>query len=116
MTQGGFSQFAQFLLSNYVVQIPILLVWIVGLVIAVIRWERYPRASLFATVALVIFIGRLLVNPLSRWWIQTSGANVTQIGARFAVLNVISSLVGALAWALLLAGFFAGRGKGIETK
>ena len=39
-----------FLLSNYLILLPPLLVWFVGLVFALVRWRRHPRASLLVTI------------------------------------------------------------------
>jgi hypothetical protein len=103
-----------FLLSIYLVQIPIFLVWLVGLAFAVIRWRRHPRVSLLATSGLLLFFLRALNFPLIRLWIQQRAAETFQVGIRFSALNLGSALVGALAWALILIAVFSQRSQ-VET-
>ncbi|MEJ2710449.1 MAG: hypothetical protein P8074_22750 [Anaerolineales bacterium] len=98
-----------FLLSTYLIQIPVFLVWLVGLAIAVIRWRRHPRVSLLVTSGLLLFFLRALTVPLFRLWIQQRAAETFQVGIQFSALNLGSALVGALAWVLILAAVFSQR-------
>jgi hypothetical protein len=98
-----------FLLSTYLVQMPVFLVWLVALAFAVIRWRRHPRVSLLATSGLLLFFLRALTVPLIRLWIQQRAAETFQVGIQFSALNLGSALVGALAWILILVAVFSGR-------
>jgi hypothetical protein len=40
---------------NFLVSLPVLLVWLAGLAWCVVNWRKAPRASIFALIGLVIF-------------------------------------------------------------
>lgn len=102
---------APFLATNYVVQAPAFLVWLAGLVVALALWRRHPRVSLFAALGLLLAAVRAVVAPWIDYWIRNSGLGLTQIGIRFAVLNVVSAVISAAAWTLVLIAVFGWRSK-----
>ena len=103
------SEIGSFLLSSYLVQLPVLLIWLVGIVIAAVRWRRHPRVSLLLCLALVLLGARALIVPVIRYRVQISDLPVGQMGYRFGVLNVVSAVVGAVAWILVLVAAFRER-------
>ena len=98
-----------FLLSHYAVQVPVLLVWLVGLIVALAHLGRHGRIARITVLALLILIARTLVVPLIQVWIQNNTPQVGQLGFRLAVLNVAAALVGAVAWMLVLMAVFGDR-------
>lgn len=100
-------------LSNYLVQCPLFLAWVAGLVLAVMRWKKHPRVSLLVTIALVIILVEAIINTsLGIWlpWMLTQqGMAYTQIGTILAIWGFISSLVNAGIWVLLLVAIFGWR-------
>ena len=100
------------LLSNYLLQLPVLAVFIVGLIIAISRRRDHPRVSLWSTIAISIFSLKLVAGPIIRGMIEGSDAGLAEIGLRFAIYNVASSLLSAGAWALILMAIFRWRRKG----
>jgi hypothetical protein len=94
---------ASLFLTHYVYQIPLFLVWIIGGVVAILRWQRHPRPSLLLIIALFFFLLRGLLMPLVSFAIAHSGAGLARMGLTYGTVNLVSTLVAAVAWGLLLA-------------
>ena len=101
------------ILSILIVQLPLILVWVIGLVLAIIRWKRHPRASLFTLIAITgLMILSLAGSLLSVWlpvMIRTGGWDVSRIGVINTAVGFVRSLLAAILWGLLLAAIFGKR-------
>ncbi|MGC4113647.1 MAG: hypothetical protein QM765_03080 [Myxococcales bacterium] len=100
--------------SSLLVHGPIYLTMLVGIVLAIVRWDRHPRTSLFAVVSLM---GSLLLSvagtvigialPMS---LHQRGVSVAQVGIYLAAWSGVLSLLQAGCWGLLLVALFGPRG------
>lgn len=103
-------------LGQLVVQIPLIGIYIGGLVVAVVTWRRHPRVSLLTTIAL----GILLVNLIGGTFVtslvpllMTRGAwSASEVGSIFGVYGVLSALLTTIAFGLLLWAIFGWRKQG----
>ena len=100
-------------LSSLVTSIPTLAVDVALLVVAVSRWNRHPRVSMFAASAgglllMIDLLGRAFfaILPVK---LHESGMAAGSMGIYFAVLGGVSSLLHAIAMALLIAAVFSER-------
>lgn len=96
------------------VGIPVFLVWIAGIVLALVTWRRHTRVSLLVVIALVIFILESLVGGFVNTWLPLNfrsqfGTNVSQIGWVLTAWSCVRSILSAIAWGLILAAIFAWR-------
>ena len=99
-------------LTNYVYQIPLFLVWVIGGIVAIARWPRHPRPSLLLLISLTILFLRALVVPIITFAVAHSGAALARIGMTQGLISIGSMLVAAVAWSLLLVAVFGWRSKG----
>lgn len=100
--------------SSLLVHGPVYVAMVVGIVLAIARWDRHPRASMFASVA---FVGLILLNvagttvgvtlPLS---MIHRGASASEVGVYMAAFSVGSSILQSLCWGLLIAALYGERG------
>lgn len=90
-------------LTNYVYQIPVFIVWVIGGIVAIVRWRRHPRPSLLLVVALSTFLLRALIGPIVTFSIVHSGTSLARAGMVNGLVSLASMLVAAVAWSLLLA-------------
>jgi len=95
-------------LGNLLTRLPLILVWLVMGILAVVRWDRHPRKSLLTLLAVVILflqavVGTFLNIRLSLL-MSTSGAS--RIALWLTLLNIGGALVSAGAWGLLAAALF----------
>jgi hypothetical protein len=101
--------------TNLAVQLPQLVVLLVGLVIALITWKRNPRPSLWALIGFSVFIILIIVGSLTSalplTLSQRNNLSMQSIGTIVAVLTIIISLFHAVGWGFLIAAVFSARKK-----
>ena len=100
-------------------QAPSLIVLLVGIVFALVRWKRFPRVSLMVALGLGLLLLQVilflfiydLVPPLFLNDALSRGIEQYNTTRRivFLVLGFISNLVAALGFAILLAAVFVKR-------
>jgi ABC-type transport system involved in multi-copper enzyme maturation permease subunit len=94
MTGSGF--FVAFL-----IQTPVYLVWLVGVILAIVRWKKHPSVSL---VALIAFVMLFLLAMVTLLIAAHNGVKVGHPGITF-----LEALIRAGAWGLVLAAVFGWR-------
>jgi hypothetical protein len=101
------------LLAVYIVDVPVVLVWLIGILLAIVFWKRHPRVSLLALIAFIgLLVLKLAGTYLNGWLpmnLDQSGWTVTQMGIRQGIFALISAVLSAGFWSLLLAAIFGGR-------
>jgi hypothetical protein len=105
-----FSRLVQLIAPN----LPLLLVWLAGIVFAVVRWNRHPRVSALVVAGLSIFVISIFFGVL----VSLMPAFIHSRGVPFALatnivsaLNLLLTLARILGWGLILAAVFANRNK-----
>ncbi len=93
--------------------VPVLVVWLVGIVLALARWRRHPRASLLALVAFLGFAGTSAANtyvsaafPLI---LRSAGLLALPLATAGALKTALQNLANVVWWVLLLIALFARR-------
>lgn len=98
---------------------PILVVWLVGLVLAIINRNKYPQVARLTIIALAILFTVSLVNSyVSRMlpiWLTQQGFTTAEMIPVFTIRNLISSVVSAFGWGFIIAAIFSGRKATIEN-
>ena len=101
------------MLGSLLLQSPILLVWLAGFILAAMYWRRHPRASLFTAIALAIFLVETLVDTYLNMWLPLQlserGMGAVQISQIYMVKGIVTAIIGAVAWGLIVAAIFSGR-------
>jgi hypothetical protein len=100
-----------FFLGRYLPQIPLLAVWLVGLVFALVRRRRHSRVSLLAAVGLVIFIGRAALVPVASYVALRRASDAAELGLSQGIIGIVSALVATAGWMLILIAVFGWRRK-----
>lgn len=98
-------------LGNLLTRLPLILVWVVMGILAVVRWERHPRKSLLTLLAVVILflqavVGTFLNVRLPLWMSESTVTAASRIALWMLLLNIGGALVAAGAWGLLAAALF----------
>jgi hypothetical protein len=111
----------QSLLPTILLQIPALLVMLVGVILALIFWRRNAKVSLLVIAALTLFfvvrVGNTLQSVLLPFLINAQGGDFRRIGWLVSCLGIAWSLLGAVALGLLLGAVFGWRKRDdAETK
>lgn len=104
---------ASLLLIQLLPLTPLLLVYLVGMVLAIAYWQRSPSAALLVLIGTVMLFASVVLGTLgfhyvirSRNDLQGGGLNYQTVLAAF---NLFMTLLRTLATALLIAAAFVGR-------
>ena len=100
------------ILTNMAIHIPLYLVWLAGIILALITWKRNSQSSLFAILGIVsMFIFDLIsiymiTVPMRMSGKGYAGAHIAMV---ISIANVVLTILKAGSWGLLLAAIFIGR-------
>jgi hypothetical protein len=101
------------ILSTIVISLPVIIVWVIGIGLALSRWRRRPRVSQFALIACVVMIINTVANRSLTLWMPLAmrdyGWTTVQIGSFFTAIGIITSLISATAWTLVICAIFGWR-------
>ncbi|MEQ1859336.1 MAG: hypothetical protein ABMA13_05325 [Chthoniobacteraceae bacterium] len=103
------------LVRSLVVQLPVVLVCIAGLVVAVVKWRESGGAAKWALLGFGAVLFLSFAMPVVYSMINQSkiaGTDIAQIRAFHMRLNVLWSVLRAVSYGLLLVAIFAGRRTG----
>jgi hypothetical protein len=107
--QGSYFSLA----TSCLTQSPLLLVWVGGLFLAVTRWERHPRTSLFTLIAIALEFVALVSSLFFVTWLipllYQQGWGATNMGMAVAGSTFFHAILSAVAWGLLIYAMFYGR-------
>jgi hypothetical protein len=100
-------------LTQYAIQAPQLLVWLVGIALALVWWQRAPKIALVTCVACGLFLLDALIGTAISVALPSmmmdNGQSATRVGTAFALIGVLRSLLHAAIWAAVLFAIFSGR-------
>ncbi|TWI53443.1 hypothetical protein IQ22_02659 [Pseudomonas duriflava] len=92
--------------------VPLILVWLIGLLVACLRWRIHRRSSMLCLISMVVLLLWLVIQTcltlmlpvlLPLWQVDLAP------GWAFALLNALGNLITAGCYALLLWAIFTGR-------
>ncbi len=103
--------------SQMAIQMPVLLIYLVGIGLAVIFWRRYPRAAKFTLVAMLLlllnFVGQRAASVYVAY-VMGPGVQAQRLGWLMTGSAFIGAWVQAVALGLLLAAIFSRREVGVR--
>jgi hypothetical protein len=86
-------------------------VWLLGIALALGSWYQHPRVSLLTVIALSGFITLNLTHTFFVAWLPTQ-SSPSQTGIFFSVFGVVTSIVAAGLWGVILLAILGSRSKG----
>ena len=100
-------------LANLLTQLPLYLVWIVGIILAITSWQKHRRASLLTLIGLGILLlqaltGALLTPAFVRF-LHVRGMGGRMMNLVMIGRSVLAALISTAAWGCILAGIFLPR-------
>ena len=105
------STWVQFLISQ-VWQLPQLLVYSLGIILAVVFWSRHPTVSLLCLLAFGAFLASQMIGSGAQFMLfYSADRNMSpeQIGTMMSIVSLVRITIGSTAWALLLIAMFGWR-------
>jgi len=99
-------------LDQLVIQSPVLVVYIVGLVFSLMCLRRYPKPALLTLIAMALLLCISIVSPFANYYlVMVHTSNGASLRWLFSGFHFTLSLFHALGLGLLLTAAFVGRGK-----
>jgi hypothetical protein len=96
--------------TQFLPQLPVYLVWLIGLFLALVRWRRHPVPSLLALIAFILFLVSSMAGTLLTVWVMSQMGNRDIDRAWMSSLIALGRIaVGTVAWILLLLALFGWR-------
>jgi hypothetical protein len=104
------SRWLSLLMIQFLPQLPLCLVWLVGIILALVGLRKHPMPSLLALIAFGLLLVQALVGTVAYVAIF-SQREVTseQLQVRLSVLAVARTVISTVAWGLLLGALFGWR-------
>jgi hypothetical protein len=100
-------------LSTGLIQLPVILVWLVGVCLSLIYWRRHPQVSRLTLGAIVILSVEMFVSTWLNLWLplrlRSAGWNSSSLALFYPVVGIVESLIRAVAWGFLIAAIFRWR-------
>ena len=88
--------------------LPMLLVWFIGLVIALVRWPRHPGVSALVVAAITV-AGMTSIATQVAYTVLPRYGDAAQFAKVAGIIGIASTLVHACAWGCMLTAVFIGR-------
>ncbi len=98
---------------SYLTRLPVLFIWLAGVVLALVWWKRHPRVSLYLLLAVAALFAGSLFNPLvgpsgspmfaGRYWHSGEMTIMLVFG------GIVQAFLNTAAWVLILLAVFSGR-------
>jgi hypothetical protein len=109
--KGTFMRFPAALLTGFLNQLPVYLVWLAGIVLALVNWRRHPRVSLLLLIAMVLFFLDAAIGPVLNLRLAMLRNRESLVnGPRLVFLiDLARSLIHATSYGLLLGAIFGWR-------
>ena len=102
-----------FMIQQLAYAVPTLIVYLVGMVLAVIFVRKYPRPALLTLFATIILLVTTVGITFAQGYLSTLrleyGWSQIQYGQRLSLVSIPGSILRGLGTALLLAAVFVGR-------
>jgi hypothetical protein len=94
-------------------QLPVIIIYFVGLILAFIWRQRHPKASLFAILGIALLLLNVLLMTgvqlwVSAYWVSGRSSSWNANSLIYAII-VLRSLIGAAGFGFLFMAVFTGR-------
>jgi len=104
---------SSFLIQQIAFAGPVLVVYLVGMVLAVIFIKKYPVPAILTLLAMIVLLGTIFgVTFVQTYLIRArlgSGGSMASYSTMTSMVSIIGSIMRALGSGLLLAAVFVGR-------
>ncbi len=101
------------LLPALITQLPIMSVWSVGIVVALVFWRRHSRVSTLTLIAcagfLIVAVSETFAQITVLDLIRDGRLNAGQFEGILAIINIVTAFMYTILWILVLIAIFGWR-------
>lgn len=100
-------------LTRLATQLPTLIVLVVGVILALVRWRRHPLVSALACAGIaIVFVNSIVMTGMWTWvpqYLFESGRDPDVVNVLLRVMGIVSEVIYTAGLALLLVAVFVRR-------
>lgn len=101
------------LLPTLITRLPIMSVWSVGIVVALVFWRRHSRVSTLTSIAcagfLILAVSETFAHVTVLALIRDGRLNTRQFEGILAMINILTAFLYTILWILVLIAIFGWR-------
>ena len=101
------------ILAAQFAHLPLLVVWMVGIGIALARWSKHPRVSLLVVLALsgmlLLGVASTAISVVVPQYLYRQGVTTARTGVVFAIIGLVTATLSAGCWVMVIVALFSGR-------
>ena len=100
------------LLFTQITHLPLLLVYVAGILLSIVRWSVHPRVSILSLAAFAALLMSLIAKMGFMLWLlsgQEAGLAMAQRGMALQWINLSMALLEFVGWVLLMIALFGWR-------
>jgi len=94
--------------------VPYSVVLVVGMILAIVRWQRHPPVSLMALLGCSLLLANEVMWALFTLWQTVLRNGLTNVEFVFPILRGFCALLNTVGFALLISAIFGWRARGDE--
>lgn len=99
----------QWLFSMALAYTPLMLVWLIGIILALVNWRRYPLPALLVFLACMTEMISGVFWVLFNWWHLTQGKFDDSPLSLWNITRLLLCMLGASCWGMMLTAVFCWR-------
>lgn len=101
-------------LTQFLFEIPLYIIWVVGAILCIVRWRRHPTVALLALIAIFLFFLQSIVGTLSVYLLPMIWRG--SLATLTAIRVIVQVFLSAIGWMLLLAAILGWRSEPAKTQ
>jgi hypothetical protein len=113
---GGFPFVIQAILASLLESSPLFIIWLVGIILAAVRWQKHPRLSLLVVIVFLLFLVSHIITTIVGIALPVLAYQTHMSFTTVGIINLALSLVFNIPlWCLLLWTIFGWRSPATTT-
>jgi hypothetical protein len=103
------------LISGFWLHAPLILIWLVGIIVAIVTWRKHPPVSILTILALLLFLfnvvaGETFIQQVI-FQFHARGLPARMVTTLLTLTAVLRTVISITAWVMILAAVFIRRGR-----
>jgi predicted PurR-regulated permease PerM len=100
-------------------RLPVLIAWVVAVCFAVARWNKHPNVSAMVVFAVAILAIEMIIGSFVSIYvprrIMAEGGSSTSMSWFFGIYGLVTSVIAAGCWGMLIAAIFGWRHAAVKS-
>jgi hypothetical protein len=92
--------------------LPLIAVWIAGIVLSIVFMKKHKRVSMFALAVFILCIVNMFLSLIAStlpYYMNSHGMSIVQIGSYMMGFRIVNTIISIAGWALIITAVFIDR-------